>query len=166
MGIHWYHCNPTFLWKIIFTLVRRLISALIWDIFGLWNSSDGRDYREKQIVISRFLAPYIFHILFAKRSGVGIQLFTLRNMTLLNISPEVVKSAKLSLSRRKIYLFATNLQKYLELVNQEPHLWGPSRANSWSQSPNIRLGPYFWSLSPIRLLLIYDWIWCVFSQIV
>ena len=40
-------------------MVRRLISALIWDISGLWNSSDGRDYREKRIVISRFLTPYI-----------------------------------------------------------------------------------------------------------
>ena len=39
---------------------ERLISALIWDIFGLWNRSDGRDYREKRIVISRFLAPYIY----------------------------------------------------------------------------------------------------------
>ena len=58
-GIHWYHCNPTFLWKINFTLVRRLISALIWDISGLWNRSDGRDFREKRIVISRFLTPYI-----------------------------------------------------------------------------------------------------------
>ena len=58
-GIHWYHCNPIFLWKINFTLVRRLISALIWDISGLSNRSDGRDYREKRIVISRFLALYI-----------------------------------------------------------------------------------------------------------
>ena len=57
-GIHWYHCNPTFLWKINFTLVRRLISALIWDISGLWNRSDSRDFREKRIVISRFLTPY------------------------------------------------------------------------------------------------------------
>ena len=61
-GIHWYHFNPTFLWKFNFTLVRRLISALIWDISGLWNRSDGRDYREKRIVISRFLAPYILLI--------------------------------------------------------------------------------------------------------
>ena len=58
-GIHWYHCNPTFLWQINFRLVRRLISALIWDISGLWNRSDGRDYREKRIAISRFLTPYI-----------------------------------------------------------------------------------------------------------
>ena len=57
--IHWYHCNPTFLWQINFTLVWRLISALIWDISGLWNRSDGRDYREKRIVISRFLTPYM-----------------------------------------------------------------------------------------------------------
>ena len=57
-GIHWYHCNPTFLWQINFRLVRRLISALIWDISGLWNRSDGRDYREKRIVISRFLVLY------------------------------------------------------------------------------------------------------------
>ena len=57
-GIHWYHCNPTYLWKFNFTLVRRQISALIWDISGPWNRSDGRDYREKQIVISRFLALY------------------------------------------------------------------------------------------------------------
>ena len=57
-GIHWYHCNPTFLWQINFTLVRRLISALIWDISGQWNRSDGRDFREKRIDISRFLAPY------------------------------------------------------------------------------------------------------------
>ena len=66
-GIHWYHCNPTFLWQINFRLVRRLISALIWDISGLWNRSDSRDYREKRIAISRFLALYknlntsIFH---------------------------------------------------------------------------------------------------------
>ena len=60
-GIHWYHCNPTFLWKINFTLVRRLILALIWDISGLGNrsESDGRDFREKRIGISRFLTPYI-----------------------------------------------------------------------------------------------------------
>ena len=58
-GIHWYHCNPTFLWKINFTLVRSLTSALIWEISGLWNRSDGRDYWEKRIVISRFLTPYI-----------------------------------------------------------------------------------------------------------
>ena len=57
-GIHWYHCNPTFLWKFNFTLVRRLISALIWDISGLWNHSDCRDFREKRIDISRFLALY------------------------------------------------------------------------------------------------------------
>ena len=49
----------TFLWKINFTLVRRLMSALIWDISGLWNRSDVPDYREKRIVISRFLALYI-----------------------------------------------------------------------------------------------------------
>ena len=54
--IHWYHCNPTFLWKINFRLVWRLISALIWNISGLWTCSDCRDYR---IVISRFLAPYL-----------------------------------------------------------------------------------------------------------
>ena len=60
MGIHWYHCNPTFLWKINFTLVRRLISALIWDISGLGNRSDGRDFREKRIDISRFLTPYAY----------------------------------------------------------------------------------------------------------
>ena len=58
-GIHWYHCNPTFLWQINFTLVRRLISALIWDISRLWNRSDGQDFREKRIDISRFLALYI-----------------------------------------------------------------------------------------------------------
>ena len=57
-GIHWYHWHPTFLWKFNFTLVRRLISALIWDISGLWNRLDGRDFREKRIVISRFLMPY------------------------------------------------------------------------------------------------------------
>ena len=50
---------PTFLWKINFTLVRRLISALIWDISGLGNRSDGRDFREKRIVISRSLVPYM-----------------------------------------------------------------------------------------------------------
>ena len=54
-GIHWYPCHPTFLWKINFTLVRRLILALNWDISGQWNHSDGRDYRQKRIVISRFL---------------------------------------------------------------------------------------------------------------
>ena len=58
-GIHWYHCNPTFLWQINFRLVRRLISALIWDISGLWNRSDSRDFREKRIAISRFLALYL-----------------------------------------------------------------------------------------------------------
>ena len=58
-GIHWYHCNPTFLWQINFRLVWRLISALIWDISGLWNRSDCRNYREKRIAISRFLALYI-----------------------------------------------------------------------------------------------------------
>ena len=62
-GIHWYHCNPTFLWKINFTLVRRLISALIWDISGLWNRSDSQDFREKRIVFSRFLALYILEML-------------------------------------------------------------------------------------------------------
>ena len=41
------------------TLVQRLISALIWDISGLWNRSDSRDYREKRIAISRFLTPYL-----------------------------------------------------------------------------------------------------------
>ena len=40
-------------------LVRGLISALIWDISGLWNRWDGRDFREKRIDISRFLTPYI-----------------------------------------------------------------------------------------------------------
>ena len=56
--MHWYHYNPIFLWKFNFTLVRRLNSALIWDISGLWNRSDSRDFREKRIVISRFLSPY------------------------------------------------------------------------------------------------------------
>ena len=60
-GIHWYPCHPTFLWKINFTLEWRLISALIWDISGLWNLSDGRDCREKWIVISRFLAAGVVH---------------------------------------------------------------------------------------------------------
>ena len=69
-GIHWYHCNPTFLWQINFTLVWRLISALIWDISGLWNRSDGRDYREKRIVISRFLALYKFNVLGLQRFGI------------------------------------------------------------------------------------------------
>ena len=64
-GIHWYHCNPTFLWQINFRLVRRLISALIWDISGLWNRSDSRDYREKRIAISRFLALYIIYFVFS-----------------------------------------------------------------------------------------------------
>ena len=58
-GIHWYHCHTTFLWKINFTLVWRLISALIWDISDQWNCSDSRDFREKQIDISRFLKPYV-----------------------------------------------------------------------------------------------------------
>ena len=58
-GIHWYHWHPTFLWKFNFTLVRRLISALIWDISGLWNRSDGQDFRERRNVFSRFLALYI-----------------------------------------------------------------------------------------------------------
>ena len=46
-GIHWYHCNPTFLWRINFTLVRRLISALIWDISGLWNLVQTAEILEK-----------------------------------------------------------------------------------------------------------------------
>ena len=58
MGIHWYHWNPTFLWKFNLMLVRSRISVLIWDLSGVWNRSDGRDYREKRIVISRFLALY------------------------------------------------------------------------------------------------------------
>ena len=58
-GIHWYPCHPTFLWKINFTLVWRLISALIRDISGQWNRSHGRDFREKRIVFSRFLTPYL-----------------------------------------------------------------------------------------------------------
>ena len=41
-------------------MVRRRISALIWDISGLWNPSDVQDYREKWIVISRFLELYNF----------------------------------------------------------------------------------------------------------
>ena len=61
-GIHWYHCHPSFLWKINFRLVRRLISALIWDISGLWNRSDGQNFREKRIVFPRFLALYIYWI--------------------------------------------------------------------------------------------------------
>ena len=60
--IHWYHCNPTFLWQINFTLVRRLISALIWDISGLWNRSDGRNYREKRIVICHFKISGVIHL--------------------------------------------------------------------------------------------------------
>ena len=71
-GIHWYHCNPTFLWKISFTLVRSLISALIWDIFGLWNRSDCRDYREKRIVIWRFLTLYKYS---PDRSYAGMHIF-------------------------------------------------------------------------------------------
>ena len=64
-GIHWYPFHPTFLWKINFTLVRRLISDLIWDISGHWNRSDGRDFREKRIVFPRFLTPYnVFSYLF------------------------------------------------------------------------------------------------------
>ena len=63
-GIHWYHCNPTFLWQINFRLVRRLISGLIWDISGLWYRSDSWDYREKRIAISRFLTPYILRYVF------------------------------------------------------------------------------------------------------
>ena len=42
-------------------LVRRRISALIWDMSGLWNRSDGRNYREKPIVNARFLALYLVH---------------------------------------------------------------------------------------------------------
>ena len=39
-------CNPTFSWQTNFTLARRLISALIWDISDLWNRSDGWDHRK------------------------------------------------------------------------------------------------------------------------
>ena len=53
-GIHWYPCHPTFLWKINFRLVWRLISALIWDISGLWNCSHGRDFREKGLTFQDF----------------------------------------------------------------------------------------------------------------
>ena len=59
-GIHWYPCHPTFLWTINFRLEWRLISAFIWDISGLGNPSDGRDFREILIDMSRFLTPYIF----------------------------------------------------------------------------------------------------------
>ena len=62
-GIHWYPCHPTSLWKINFRLVWRLISALIWDISGLGNRSDGRDFREKRTDTSRFLTLYIKDIL-------------------------------------------------------------------------------------------------------
>ena len=47
VGLEWYQ------W-----IVQRRISALIWDISGLWNRSDGWDYKEKWIVISRFLVLY------------------------------------------------------------------------------------------------------------
>ena len=57
-GIHWYPCHPTFLWKINFRLVWRLISAFIWDISGLGNPSDGRDFRDIRIDMYRFLTPY------------------------------------------------------------------------------------------------------------
>ena len=73
MGIHWYRCHPTFLWKINFRLVRRLISVLIWDICGLWNCSDGQDFREIRIVFSRFLTPYIETSILA--SGTLFQLY-------------------------------------------------------------------------------------------
>ena len=56
---YWYPCHPTFFWKINFTLKRRLISALIWDISGQWNRSDGQDFREKPIDFSRFLTLYL-----------------------------------------------------------------------------------------------------------
>ena len=59
-GIHWYPCHPTFLWTINFRLEWRLISAFIWDISGLGNPSDGRDFREIRIDMSRFLTPYNF----------------------------------------------------------------------------------------------------------
>ena len=39
-GIHWYPCNPTFLSKINFTLVRRLISASIF-----WSMESFRQSR-------------------------------------------------------------------------------------------------------------------------
>ena len=67
VGCQWYQWIPDFynikFWgnfyeKINFRLVRTLISALIWDISGLWNRSDGQDFREKRIVFSRFLTPY------------------------------------------------------------------------------------------------------------
>ena len=58
---------PTFLWKINFTLVRRLNSALIWDISGQWyHYSDGQDFREKRIVFSRFLSLYKWQIVQSK----------------------------------------------------------------------------------------------------
>ena len=76
-GIHWYPWHPTFLWKINFTLVRRLISALIWDISGLRNRSDGQDFREKLIDISRFLALYLIHS--STRSGLFTIWYVMRN---------------------------------------------------------------------------------------
>ena len=73
-GIHWYPCHPTFLWKINFRLVWRLISALIWDSSGLGNPSDGRDFREKRIDMSRFLRPYMIFGSKNTRGGVHVLL--------------------------------------------------------------------------------------------
>ena len=117
MGIHWYHCNPTFLWKFKFTLVRRLISALIWDISGLWNRSDGRDFREKRIVISRFLTPYMLLLYnsylskLAKRKSLMIPGF-----------------GDLRLSRRDRWIFALKI----------PAHWLSSRLHCMSSLTKLR----------------------------
>ena len=60
-GIHWYHCNPTFLWKNqLHVGTKADLSFNLRHFWPIWNRSDGRDYREKRIIISRFLAPYIY----------------------------------------------------------------------------------------------------------
>ena len=74
-GIHWYPCHPTFLWKINFILVQRLISASIWDISGLWNRSHSWVFREKRIDISRFLALYILMHFFNTIALMKLQLY-------------------------------------------------------------------------------------------
>ena len=112
MGIHWYHCNPTFLWKFNLTLVRRRISALIWDISGLRNRSDGGDYREKRIVISRFLALYINTLI--RRAVLGL----IKDISeLWNRSDDrdfrEIQSIKKTLSDATIFFFLDSTQNIL-----------------------------------------------------
>ena len=126
-GIHWYHCNPTFLWKTNFRLVRRLISALIWDISGQWNRSDGQDFREKLIVFSRFLALYISHAFMD--NGVKWGLFVRQKNLGILIRNHSTKEEESTYVDRVFYY--TLLQTVvLKLSSQFTQLW-------WSRSQTI-----------------------------